>query len=185
MNRNKYLTNRFSDAFRRSLKFLWPYSVSDAYVRDPNTQLYSIASEFRERQMDIRAWTMRKDFFEGANELFSAIPVYDVPLDRALVPAGSLSMPRRRERPVSVGRVEEQEVEESPIDPMPPPASAVQYSVSSTLSDIPVAMMHPHSSEIEQWLGDADMVPQYWNLEAGMNVEYGAQWSGVSRAFAG
>ncbi|KIX10411.1 uncharacterized protein Z518_01493 [Rhinocladiella mackenziei CBS 650.93] len=191
-NARKYINNKFSDAFRHSFKFLWPYDISDLYVRDPVAQLYSTAPEFIQRQSDLRSWTMRKEFFEGLPELFAAIPVYDTPLDRALVPTGSMSTQMgmntdldhgRNHQQVPTGRVEEQEVEDSQLESLPPPQSAVP--VDGTVGDVPVSVM-PQSSEIEAWLGDPDMRPnlrQCWNMASGMNVGYSSLWAGLSRGF--
>lgn len=216
-NTKKYINNKFSDTFRRSFKFLWPHDISDAYVRDPVTQLYAIAPEFRQRQGDLRSWTMRKEFFEGSRELYQAIPLYDAPLDRALVPAGTSTVrmavtdaaqnrrgPRRRNaRQATVGRVEEQEVDESALEsinvpsssavsaappaavPHAPPATRVPVPV--TLTGVPVTVL-PHSSEVENWLGDPDMVPQYWNMAgtSEMDVGYdGTPWAQVTSDYVG
>lgn len=196
-NDSKYITNHFADAFRRSFKFVWPHDISDIYVRDPATQLYSTAPEFRRRQADLRSWTMRREFFEGANELLSAIPVYEAPLGRTLMPVPSMSVPMalnggpshlRGHRQAPPGRLEEQEVEDLQphMESIQVSAAAAPYhstrvpvSVPVPVADVPVQAI-PHSSEVEAWLGDADMALQYWNMSPSMNVGYGGQWSGVA-----
>ncbi len=197
----KYINNRFADVFRRSFKFLWPYDISNLYAQDSQTRLYSISSEFRQRQMDLRSWTMRKDFFDGAHELYAAVPTYEPPLDRALDPMSAqgmlpttetnLSHEQTHQRVAPMGRIEDQEVNGSPSQstttPSPHPTVAIQVSVPTpvTLSDgnLPVTVI-PHSAEVEAWLGDPDMLPHYWSSGAGTTVGHGApRWSGVSRGF--
>lgn len=109
---NKYITNYFNDKFRRNLRFAWPYDVGDAFSRDSLTGLYAVTPEFVGRQMDLRCWTMRKQFFQGAQELLSAIPIFEAALAKSLPPPplgvrqSSFSFDGHRQ----VGMIEEQEV---------------------------------------------------------------------------
>ncbi|KIW27086.1 uncharacterized protein PV07_06862 [Cladophialophora immunda] len=200
-NARRYINNKFSDSFRRSLKFLWPYDVSDVYERDPITQLYSVMPEFKRREGDLRSWTMRKDFFTHASELIGAIPVYEPSLDRALIPAGSVPMPtglnagqpsRRMLQKAPAGVMEKQEAHESQLGPMHAGAHGhISHPMGShpavTTTNVAVTQI-PHAAEVEAWLGDPDLVPQYWNMGPGINVGYEAvspQWTSVPRGFGG
>ncbi|KIX98073.1 uncharacterized protein Z520_06153 [Fonsecaea multimorphosa CBS 102226] len=205
-NAGRYINNKFSDSFRRSLKFLWPYNVSDVYERDPMTQLYSVMPEFKRREADLRSWTMRKDFFAHASELMGAIPVYEVSLDRTLIPAGQISMQaglnagqmsRRMLQKAPAGAMEKQEATESQMESMRAPAHAhtshhmgghpAMATTTTTTTDIPVTQI-PHAAEVEAWLGDPDLVPQYWNMGSGMDVGFEAvspQWTTGPRGFGG
>jgi hypothetical protein len=106
----KYISNYFSDKFRYNLKFLWPYGISNAYTKDPITQTYSSTQEFMSRQWDIRCWTMRRRFFDGAEELISSIPTFDVPLHKPLSLGSTQAMVMPNMGAHRHGMVEEQEV---------------------------------------------------------------------------
>ena len=80
----RYITNEFNEAFRHNLKFLWPYDVSDTYTKDPITTLYCSSPEFMRRQADIRCWTMKRQFFNGYEELWETIPAYEADIQKAL-----------------------------------------------------------------------------------------------------
>ncbi|KIW97027.1 uncharacterized protein Z519_02419 [Cladophialophora bantiana CBS 173.52] len=200
-NATRYINNKFSDSFRHSLKFLWPYNVSDVYARDPLTQLYSIMPEFKRREGDLRSWTMRKDFFANASELIGAIPVYEAPLNRPLIPVGSVPMqpgmragqpPRRMLQQAPAGTIPKQEADESHMETMPAPAHAptphhIGGHAPVTTTNVPVTHV-PHAAEVEAWLGDPDLVPQYWTMGPGMDVGFDGvapQWSSVPRGFGG
>ncbi|OAP57036.1 hypothetical protein AYL99_09149 [Fonsecaea erecta] len=200
-NATRYINNKFSDSFRRSLKFLWPYNVSDVYERDPVTQLYSVMPEFKRRECDLRSWTMRKDFFAHASELMGAIPVYEASVDRSLLLAGQVPMQaglnagqasRRTLQKAPAGAMEKQETAESQMASMRAPAHVHSSHHLGSLppvstATIPVSQI-PHAAEVEAWLGDPDLVPQYWNMGPGMNVGFDAvspQWTGVPRGFGG
>jgi hypothetical protein len=202
-NEKKYINNKFSDSFRQSFKFLWPFDISDTYNKDHSTQLYSITPGFKQRQWDLRSWTMRRDFFSHASELIGSIPVYEAPMDRALVPAGSMPMQTASHIAQAAQGVHQQmpitEIEEAGAE-QPPTGMGQANSqarthasgrtrgpVPTTPSDIPGTHV-PYSAEVEAWLGDPDMVPQYWNMSTGMAVGYEAapqQWPSVQRGFVG
>jgi hypothetical protein len=117
----KYISNHFSDKFRYNLKFLWPFEINSAYVKDPITQTYSSAPEFMTRQWDIRCWTMKGRFFDGSEELTSCIPAFDVPLHKALsLPSvegmGMNDMGMNDMGNYASGLVEEQEVDEEGLN---------------------------------------------------------------------
>ncbi|OCT54997.1 hypothetical protein CLCR_02850 [Cladophialophora carrionii] len=202
-NTKKYINNKFSDSFRQSFKFIWPYDISHTYNKDHSTQLYSITSGFKQRQWDLRSWTMRKGFFTHASELIGSIPVYETPMDRILIPAGSVAVQpasQRAQAPRPLTKMEQSEAEQPPIcmgegnsqapsaagAPAPAPAH-IQGPVPATAPNVPGSHV-PYAAEVEAWLGDPDMVPQYWNMSTGMAVGYGAAaqpWPGVQRGFVG
>ncbi|OAL36027.1 hypothetical protein AYO20_04689 [Fonsecaea nubica] len=199
-NKRRYINNKFSDSFRRSLKFLWPYKVSDVYERDPVTQLYTVMPEFKRREWDLRVWTMRRDFFADASELVGAIPMYEAPLDRPLIPAApALMQPglfaghasRRMLQKAPVGDTSKLQATEPQIESPHAPVHAHSshhiggLSSVTTTTNIPVAQI-PHAAEVEAWLGDPDLVPQYWNMGQDMNGNYEAvspQWPSGPRGF--
>ena len=113
----KYISNHFSDKFRVNLKLLWPFDISSAYTKDPMTQMYANTPDFVNRQWDVRCWTMRNRFFDGSEELLSAIPSFDVPLHRALsLPGQTGTQMHHMAYHGSVGMVEEEEVDDEVLD---------------------------------------------------------------------
>lgn len=88
----RYITNEFNESFRHNLKFLWPFEISETYTKDPMTSLYCSSAEFMRRQADIRCWTMKRQFFNGYEELWETIPAYEADLQKAL-PAPPMSQP--------------------------------------------------------------------------------------------
>lgn len=211
-NVKKRVSNKFCESFRQSFKFIWPYEVSDAFTRDPSTQLYSLTAGFKQRQWDLRSWTMRKDFFAVASDLINAIPVYDPPtIDRGMV-AGSFSagpsesntgqMCQQKIHPqIVVPKIEEQEMDQSQLGmgqgkghghahssgPGPPSVSAHTPTTVPSQGSVPQTHI-PYSAEVEAWLGDPELVPPYWNLAPGMHVGYEAtspQWTRVQGGFVG
>ncbi|EXJ62852.1 hypothetical protein A1O7_03293 [Cladophialophora yegresii CBS 114405] len=196
-NTKKYINNKFSDSFRHSFKFVWPYDISHTYNKDQSSQLYSITSGFKQRQWDLRSWTMRREFFTHSSELIGSIPVYEAPMDRILLPAGLMAS-QRAQAPRPVTKTEQPEAEQPPISlghansqtPAPAPAPALAHihgRVPTTAPEVPAAYV-PYSAGVEAWLGDPDMVPQYWNMSTGMAVGYqeaAQQWPSVQRGFVG
>jgi hypothetical protein len=91
----RYITNEFNEGFRHNLKFLWPYDVSETYTKDPISSLYCSSPEFMRRQADIRCWTMKRQFFNGYEELWETIPAYEADIQKAL-PAPPMSQPAQR-----------------------------------------------------------------------------------------
>ncbi|KAJ9612169.1 hypothetical protein H2200_003766 [Cladophialophora chaetospira] len=192
-----HIDKKYSDAFRHSLKFVWPFDISDLYSKDFSTQLYSITPEFKQRQWDLRSWTMKREYFALATEMIGAIPVYEAPLNRALIPAGSMPIQTATHArqasqgsllPSSVAKLEERE--EVPSQMALAPSSA--HAPSQINGSGPQVAMEmagtqvPYSADVEAWLGDPDMVPQYWSMSSGMNVGYDAgpqQWPAVQRGF--
>lgn len=75
----KYATNTFMEEFRSQCAFLWPFEPEDTYIRDNATGLYSYSPQFIQRQLDLRCWTMRPDFFKKFPELKPDIPVFSPP----------------------------------------------------------------------------------------------------------
>ncbi len=202
-NPQKYINNKFSDSFRQSFKFVWPFNISDTYTKDFSTQLYSITPGFKQRQWDLHSWTMRRDFFAHASELIGSIPVYEAPIARTLIPAGSEMRPvpipaaththhpsQGSHRQMSVTKIEEREAGHLQVGSGHDNSHALSQNHGSgpqrdhEMTGAPV----PYSAEVEAWLGDPDMNPQYWNMSPGMNSGYGAtpaQWTGVHRGFVG
>jgi hypothetical protein len=76
----KYATNKFMEEFRNQCTFAWPFEPENTFMRNTMTGLYSYSPAFIERQMDLRCWTMRSDFFEKFPELRSDIPAFNPPL---------------------------------------------------------------------------------------------------------
>ena len=197
MNPKKYTNNKFSDSFRQSFKFVWPFEVSHIYMKDPVTQLYSITPGFKQQQQDIRSWTMRKEFFENSSELIGAIPVYEGPLNLCTAPAGSrfaakpLQSLQRTHQQVAVEGVGEQEMDGSQLESglgqdHAPARRQTHVSQHVTMGTIPGPQV-PYSAEVEAWLGDPDLIPQYWNMAAQMDAHYEAthQWQNVQTAYIG
>lgn len=89
----RYITNEFNEGFRHNLKFLWPYDVADTYTKDPITTLYCSSPEFMRRQADIRCWTMKRQFFNGYEELWETIPAYEADIQKALPAPPMASQP--------------------------------------------------------------------------------------------
>jgi len=177
----KYITNHFTTKFRCNVKFLWPFDVADAYVRDPTTQLYSASLEFLQRQSNLLCWTMKRDFFNGAEELLEAIPTFEAQICRyplPLVPpleGGVVSgnhhlqqqhqqQQQRQQLQHQQRQMEEQQVDESNLE-------NVAGDVSATVP------LFQSAAEVHSWLGDPTVAPQYWEvgLNSGMGLGYTGQ----------
>ena len=70
----KFATNTFTEALRENAHFLWPYDTIDLYVKDTVTGLYSYSNALNRQIMDIRCYTVDKDFFTKFPELRQDIP---------------------------------------------------------------------------------------------------------------
>ena len=155
---HKYVSNYFNDKFRHNLKFAWPYDISDAFTKDGLTGLYTCTPEFAGRQMDMRCWTMRKQFFTGTEELFNAIPVFEAALAKSLPPPplgvrqSSFNMGGQR----TLGMVEEQEV----VDEQ----DMHQHGMMSSTG--------VQASSNTNWHGAHTMQHEYWQMSAGMQQSY-------------
>lgn len=194
----KYQNNKFSEAFRQNFKFIWPYGVADTYVKDPASQLYSTGLEFVKRQRDLRSWAMRKEFFEGFEELTSAISVYNPHVSRALIPARtrlpstrltSRHQNQRDNQRVPVGGSTKQMSEEMSIEaPAQFGASPlIQAALLMAVDSTATASPPPQGAEVEAWLGDPDIVHQQWgtqqSVNSTLNTLYGDQWSSTAGGF--
>ena len=195
----RYINHKVADVFKRSFKFVWPFNTSDAYAKDYSTQLYSITPMFKQRQWDLRSWAMRRDFFAHASDLSGLIPVYDPPIERALVPARTTSIqatpsavttPQAMHRSNEVSNPREQKMEH----PQPKMMRGSGHSPVPTARTVPTSAavapgMHaPFAAEVEAWLGDPEMVPQYWNMAPTMNMRYEAppqQWHNNQGGYGG
>lgn len=187
----KYQNNKFSEAFRQNFKFVWPYDIADAYVKDPISHLYSTAAEFAKRQRSLHSWTMRKEFFEGFEELTSAIPIFNPPVRKALMPAGTGSPSTRMANQyqnrslhqiVSVGGLKKQPLEDASVETSAQLRASplIQAALLMAVDRTATAVAGPHGAEIEAWLGDPDMVPQHWdtqqNVNSALDTLYESQW---------
>ena len=77
------IPNHFAAIFASSIRFLWPFDLSDTWTRNRNTGSYSFSSLFNERFQDIRYWAMSPAFFDLCPELSDYIQVYNPPPDVA------------------------------------------------------------------------------------------------------
>jgi hypothetical protein len=75
----KYATNRFTESFRKSLHFMWPFEPDDTYNRNTTTGMYSYSADFIRRQSDLRSYAVGQDFLNLFPELKSEIPAFDPP----------------------------------------------------------------------------------------------------------
>ncbi|KEF61725.1 uncharacterized protein A1O9_03295 [Exophiala aquamarina CBS 119918] len=194
----KYQNNKFSEAFRQNFKFIWPFDIADAYVKNPANRLYSTGLEFVKRQRDLRSWTMRKEFFEGFEELTSAISIYNPPVSRAFIlPGTGLASTRtasrhqnqRAGRRVSASESKEQMSEETSVEA--PTRFGISPLIQATLlmavDSAATASPPPQAAEVEAWLGDPDMVQQGWatqqRVDSAMNTLYGTRWSSTAGGY--
>ena len=155
---HKYVGSYFNDKFRHNLRFAWPYDVSDAFTKDGLTGLYTCTPEFVRRQMDIRCWTMRKQFFSGSEELFNAIPVFEAALAKSLPPPplgvrqSSFKLGGQR----TMGIVEEQEVGDE--------QDMQQHGLGSS-----AALQDARNMS---WHGTDTMQHEYWQVGGGLQQCY-------------
>jgi hypothetical protein len=86
MNNQVDPSNKIAAAFATSLRFLWPYDLSDTWIRNRETGLYSFSTLFEEKLNDVKSWAMGPDFFISYPHLIGCIPCYeptgDVPLGK-------------------------------------------------------------------------------------------------------
>nr|QCL09087.1 DmxL4 [Cryptosporiopsis sp. 8999] len=69
--------NWFAAVFASSIRFLWPFDLSDTWTRNRDTDFYSYSILFNERFQDIRCWTLSSQFFDMCPELIGYIPIYN------------------------------------------------------------------------------------------------------------
>lgn len=80
----KYHNNTFSTDYGLSLRFLWPFSLRDTYLKNLETGLYQFSADFLERADDLRCYTMKASFLVKYPEFVGDVPVYD-PAPRMLL----------------------------------------------------------------------------------------------------
>lgn len=194
----KYQNNKFSEMFRQNFKFIWPYDVADAYVKDPISHLYSTAAEFARRQRSLHSWAMRKEFFEEFEELSSAIPVFNPPVRKALIPAStglastridSQHQDQSLHQRASGGGLKKQTQEDASVETITQRRASplIQAALLMAVDRTATAVPGPDGAEIEAWLGDPDMVPQHWDTQQQVNSAldtlYESQWPSTSGGF--
>jgi hypothetical protein len=143
----RYITNEFNESFRHNLKFLWPFEISDSYIKDPITSLYCSAPEFMRRQSDIRCWTMKRVFFDGYEELYPSVPAFEAEIQKSLPAPGMGPVPHSAPQSATsarphgsfgmqgggpMGMVEEHEVEDELSEGSGPGPSVVLPSNDHT-----------------------------------------------------
>jgi hypothetical protein len=63
--------------FATSIRFIWPFDLSDTWTRNIDTGFYSFSSLFNERFQNIRSWAMSPEFFDLCPQLSDYIPIYN------------------------------------------------------------------------------------------------------------
>jgi hypothetical protein len=56
------------------MQIVWQYEVRDCYMKNMETDEYTLSCAFRDRVFDLGAWTMGPDFFTAYPELRAYIP---------------------------------------------------------------------------------------------------------------
>jgi hypothetical protein len=193
----KRLTSKLGESYKMSMKFVWPHEISDLFVRDPSTHLYSLSPAFKQQQRDLRSWTMRKDFFINATELLGLIPVYESPMTKVVVPSQPIQTPVAVVRQPSPQQV-----------PCPPQMSSTQAPRTSMMASAPLqttqTLQYPSTAPaytptlskdtpstlaqyapgVEVWLGDQELVPHYWNMQSPMDYNVmPQQWQQAERTY--
>ena len=186
----KYITNSFNDKYRNNIKFVWPYAITDTYCLNPITQLFEYTHEFAQRLMDIRCWTMKRQFFEGYEELLPVVPAFEAPLQKSL--RGPFPSSFADVQQPAMGIVEEKEVhevEQVPITnepmstvPMHPPGlqhPAVQYAVDMA------QWHHPHSMPSQHYVQPVHpQHGQFWQSGMGQNLSYNGHMTPQERGYS-
>jgi hypothetical protein len=76
------LSNKTAAAFAAHLRFLWPFDLSDAWMWNTETGLYSFSKLFEERLNDISSWAMSTEFFELYPHMTGYIPAHNAVEDK-------------------------------------------------------------------------------------------------------
>ena len=173
----RYITNAFNEKYRRNLKFLWPYEISDTYHLNPMTQLYECTPEFAQRHVDIRCWTLKRSFFEGHEELLQLIPTFETPLTKSLPPPRTSSFAEQAAMAM-VDESDRQDTERMPTAPKSLPTVALHLPAAQQ----PIAQ---HAADMAQWQHVHNLQSQcreqpfvyaqpagYWQAETGQHALY-------------
>lgn len=71
------LSNKTAAAFATCVRFLWPYDLSDTWVRSTETGMYAFSRLFEEKMDDLSSWVMSTEFFDSYPNLIGYIPCHD------------------------------------------------------------------------------------------------------------
>jgi hypothetical protein len=195
-NPPKYANNRFWDAYRQSFKFAWPFDISDAYTRDDSTQLYSLSLAFKQRIYDLGSWTMKREFFQQFGEFSGSIAVFEPVTNRSLTGRSASNSARnspQSSQQTHVPKIKDEAARQSvSLQPQTHgyPVSAPplhSHLPATTGAEVAVTSM-PYTSGVEAWLGDPELVPQYWNMQPTMGVTYEVSpqsWPDAQRGYVG
>lgn len=74
----KFATNKFMNALSTYVDFTWNRDPHEIYVKDPATDLYRLSDLAHMRLIDVRCYTVNRDFFVEFPELRADIPCTSV-----------------------------------------------------------------------------------------------------------
>jgi hypothetical protein len=78
-----YIANNFGRLFSKSLRFLWPENMSDAWSLCKKTGNYEFSGLFNNRFQEVHCWSLSMDFFMEYPQVIGLVPMYN-PLPRGL-----------------------------------------------------------------------------------------------------
>ncbi|KAH8804547.1 hypothetical protein F5884DRAFT_859174 [Xylogone sp. PMI_703] len=70
-------SSEISEAYRKHLRFRWPFAISEAYTFDLKTKQYSLTPLFEEYFRNPRNWGMQKTFFEQFPSMRGKMRAYE------------------------------------------------------------------------------------------------------------
>lgn len=76
-NHKKYCNNIFSTDYGNGFRFLWPFELRDAYLKNRETGFYQFSADFINRTNDLRCYTMKADFLAKYPEFQGDIPIFE------------------------------------------------------------------------------------------------------------
>jgi hypothetical protein len=77
-----YIANNFGRLFSKSLRFLWPESMTDAWSMGKGGN-YEFSGLFDQRFQEVHCWSLSMDFFMEYPQVIGLVPMYN-PLPRGL-----------------------------------------------------------------------------------------------------
>lgn len=70
----QFATNKFMEALRRNVHFIWNYDYNDMFHKDATSGLYLYSDRYVKHIMDLRCYSVKSPFFDNFPELKNDIP---------------------------------------------------------------------------------------------------------------